>query len=45
GVFLALEAALIGCLLCATIIGIPFGLQCLKMARLALMPFGSNIRG
>ena len=34
---------LMGVLLCITIIGIPFGLQHFKMAKLALMPFGSQI--
>lgn len=36
-------AALNGVLLCITIIGIPFGLQCFKQAKLALMPFGARI--
>jgi hypothetical protein len=29
---------------CVTIIGIPFGLQYFKLARLALTPFGASIR-
>ena len=29
---------------CITIIGIPFGLQSFKMAKLALWPFGAEIR-
>jgi len=33
-----------GILLCVTIIGIPFGIQCFKLAGLALMPFGREIR-
>ncbi len=40
---LALEHVIMGCLLCVTIIGIPFGLQCFKLAKLALMPFGSDV--
>ncbi|WP_188929510.1 YccF domain-containing protein [Puia dinghuensis] len=32
-----------GCILCLTIIGIPFGLQCFKLARLELWPFGSRV--
>jgi uncharacterized membrane protein YccF (DUF307 family) len=32
-----------GALLCLTIIGIPFGLQSIKMAGLALQPFGKKI--
>jgi len=31
-------------LLCLTIIGIPFGVQCFKLAGLALAPFGREIR-
>jgi uncharacterized membrane protein YccF (DUF307 family) len=44
GVPLAIVAALNGLLLCCTIIGIPFGLQCFKIAKLALMPFGATVR-
>lgn len=43
GLPLAVESALIGVLLCVTIIGIPFGLQHFKLAKLALMPFGSEV--
>ncbi|GAA4454389.1 YccF domain-containing protein [Rurimicrobium arvi] len=32
-----------GIVLCVTIIGIPFGLQCFKLAGLVLMPFGRKI--
>ena len=35
---LALEHAALGALLCVTIIGIPFGLQHFKLAKLALTP-------
>lgn len=44
GIPLALEQALLGCLLCITVIGIPFGLQEFKLAKLALMPFGSKVK-
>ena len=44
GLPLALATFLNGVLLCITIIGIPFGLQCFKQAKLALMPFGAEIR-
>lgn len=44
GLALALEAACVGLVFCVTIVGIPFGLQCFKIARLALMPFGAEIR-
>ena len=43
GIPLAVAAAVNGIGLCCTIIGIPFGLQCFKMAKLALMPFGAEI--
>lgn len=43
GLALALEAVAIGAVLCITIIGIPFGLQCFKLAKLSLMPFGANV--
>ncbi|HHU23939.1 MAG: YccF domain-containing protein [Bacilli bacterium] len=32
-----------GALLCITIIGIPFGLQCFKLASLSLLPFGAEL--
>ncbi|MCL1945402.1 MAG: YccF domain-containing protein [Firmicutes bacterium] len=32
-----------GILICITIVGIPFGLQLFKYAKLALMPFGAEI--
>lgn len=44
GFLVALAYALGGILLCITIIGIPFGLQCFKLSRLALAPFGSEVR-
>lgn len=43
GLPLAISHAVCGCLLCLTIVGIPFGLQFFKIARLALFPFGSRI--
>jgi len=33
-----------GLLLCITIIGIPFGIQCFKLAGLAMAPFGHEVR-
>lgn len=44
GLPLALEHIILGCTLCITIIGIPFGLQHFKLAKLALMPFGATVR-
>jgi uncharacterized membrane protein YccF (DUF307 family) len=43
GLITCLEYLLAGLVLCLTIIGIPFGVQCFKMAELALMPFGRTI--
>lgn len=43
GIPLALSSFLNGLLLCCTIIGIPFGRQCFKFAKLALAPFGATI--
>ena len=43
GIPLAIESAAIGLILCVTIIGIPFGKQCFKIAKLALLPFGARI--
>ena len=45
GIPMAIENACFGLLLCITIIGIPFGLQFFKIAKLALMPFGAEIVG
>jgi len=33
-----------GLLVCVTIIGIPFGIQCFKIAGLVLWPFGKDVR-
>lgn len=43
GIALAAEHIIIGLTLCITIIGIPFGLQHFKLAKLAFMPFGTEI--
>lgn len=40
---LALAHCIIGLLLCLTIIGIPFGMQHFKIARLTFMPFGQSL--
>lgn len=44
GLPLALDCAACGVIYCITIIGIPFGKQCFKLAKLALMPFGASVR-
>jgi len=43
GVIMAIGYVLTGALLCLTIIGIPFGIQSIKMAGLALQPFGKKV--
>lgn len=43
GIPLAIEAAAVGLIFCVTIIGIPFGRQCFKIAKLALLPFGARV--
>ena len=43
GFFVFLEYLVASLLLMITIIGIPFGLQTLKIAMLALWPFGSEV--
>jgi uncharacterized membrane protein YccF (DUF307 family) len=43
GFVLWLEYVLVGLVLCVTVVGIPFGLQCFKIAGLALLPFGKAI--
>lgn len=44
GFVVVLAYVLGGILLCITIIGIPFGIQCFKLAGLAVAPFGREIR-
>ena len=43
GIWLALMWCFVGVLLCITIIGIPFGIQCFKAARLAFFPYGKKV--
>ena len=43
GFLSGLSWLLAGILWCVTIVGIPFGLQHFKIAKLALMPFGAEI--
>ena len=40
---IALASAVYGLIWCVTIVGIPFGLQSFKLARLALTPFGAKV--
>lgn len=43
GLVIFLEYVLGGLLLCLTIVGIPFGTQCFKIATMGLLPFGKDI--
>jgi|SRR6185312_1858325 len=43
GFFIFLEYIIGGLVLCLTIIGIPFGLQCIKIGIASLAPFGKKI--
>lgn len=44
GLIAALVWCVAGLLLCVTIVGIPFGVQCFKCAKIALAPFGRRIK-
>lgn len=44
GLVICIEYIIASVLLMITIVGIPFGLQTLKLAILALCPFGSQVR-
>ena len=43
GIFLFFEYLFGGVVLCMTIVGIPFGIQCIKLSVLALLPFGHDV--
>ena len=43
GIWTALGWLLLGAVFCITVVGIPLGLQCFKMASLTLTPFGKRI--
>ena len=43
GLVLALLWALVGLILCLSIVGIPLGCQCFKMARLSFAPYGQKV--
>lgn len=44
GLWTAIGYAVEGAIFCVTIVGIPFGLQLFKMAKLTLWPFGAVVR-
>jgi uncharacterized membrane protein YccF (DUF307 family) len=43
GLLIFFEYLIGGILLCLTIVGIPFGVQCIKLSVLGLMPFGAHV--
>ena len=43
GLFISIAHLIIGLICCITIIGIPFGLQLFKFAKIALLPFGAVV--
>ena len=43
GLWIAIGECIAGIIFCCTIIGIPFGLQLFKFAKLAFLPFGAEI--
>ncbi|MGI6365120.1 MAG: YccF domain-containing protein [Bacillota bacterium] len=43
GIFVFFFYLVGGLALCLTVVGIPFGVQCFKLAMLGLMPFGRKI--
>ena len=44
GFWSGLSWCLVGLLWCMTIIGVPVGKQCFKMAHLSFMPFGAEVK-
>lgn len=44
GLIIALYYFMFGLLLCLTVVGIPFGLQLMKIAGFALWPFGHEVQ-
>jgi uncharacterized membrane protein YccF (DUF307 family) len=44
GLVVFVEYIVAGLILCLTIVGIPFGMQCFKIGLLSLAPFGREIR-
>ena len=43
GIISALLWVLTGLLLCITVVGIPFGVQCFKFAKLSFAPYGKKV--
>lgn len=42
GLALSVAFLAVGAVFCITVIGIPFGLQCFKLAKLSAVPFGAD---
>ena len=45
GLEMAAATAVLGLVMCISIVGIPFGLQFFKLAKLSLMPLGAKVIG
>ena len=43
GIWMAIGYMIAGVLNCITVIGVPFGIQSFKMAKLAVWPFGAQV--
>ena len=43
GLIMSISWLIAGVILCLTIVGIPFGIQCFKISKLLLAPFGKEI--
>lgn len=43
GIFVFILWCIAGLILCLTLLGIPFGVQCFKIAKFVLWPFGKEI--
>ncbi len=44
GLITALAWCIGGLVLCITVVGIPFGVQCFKFAKLTFVPFGKKVK-
>ena len=44
GIWEAIAYVFCGLVFCVTVVGIPFGIQLFKMAKLALLPFGARVK-
>ncbi len=44
GFALMLVSFAVGAVLCVTLVGIPFGIQCFKVGRVALTPYGAIVQ-